>query len=530
MRPNRPSTPTSDRPGLPAAALVSIDPRTGEILAFDASTNYRKTKFDLPAQARRQAGSSFKPYGLAAAMVDLGIDPETTEYSSQAPFHYPIPGCVGAPSCIWTVNNAESNLTGNFNLHVAMDGSINAVFARLSADIGPTRTVNMAYNLGIPRSDHLPKVYSIILGTGLVSPLDMASAYSTFAANGIHHNPLAITDVTAPTGATIASTPASRNPGRRALPSWAASEMNQILYDNIYTCPSGLCTGSAAALSPYRPAAGKTGTVEAHLDAWFCGYTPNLTTCVWMGFPQGEISMIPAVGSADSFGGGYPALIWHSFMTAALAAEPTRFPADSVPRHPRTGGRLQAVHLTVPAVLGTGSAASHGGGGKHNPGNGNGQRQRQREWQRRRGSRPIDREVRHDAARSSAREFHTLMVMAWRVEPVSVIARSVTCGEAVAVSTSTRPTAFEMARPPGFSDQSSPFTLGTGCLTGLLIGQASSSQMRGAAGSCTNAVAWRSPLQKITVPWTWSLIHCLTSRCSPARTSCRRTTSGRARS
>ena len=381
-----------DRPGLPAAALVSIDPRTGEILAFDASTNYRKTKFDLPAQARRQAGSSFKPYGLAAAMVDLGIDPETTEYSSQAPFHYPIPGCVGAPSCIWTVNNAESNLAGNFNLHVAMDGSINAVFARLSADIGPTRTVNMAYNLGIPRSDHLPKVYSIILGTGLVSPLDMASAYSTFAANGIHHNPLAITDVTAPTGATIDSTPASRNPGRRALPSWAASEMNQILYDNIYTCPSGLCTGSAAALSPYRPAAGKTGTVEAHLDAWFCGYTPNLTTCVWMGFPQGEISMIPAVGSADSFGGGYPALIWHSFMTAALAAEPTRFPADAVPRHSRTVGRIQAVHLTVPAVHGTGSTASHRRWWQtqHREGTAMGTgTATEREWQRRREAAPL---------------------------------------------------------------------------------------------------------------------------------------------
>jgi len=360
-----------DQPGLPAAALVSIDPRTGEILAFDASTDYRKTKFDLPAQAKRQAGSSFKPFGLAAAMVDLGIDPETTQYSSQAPFSYPIPGCVGAPSCTWTVNNAESNLAGNFNLHVAMDGSINAVFARLSADIGPTRTVNMAYKLGIPRSDHLPKVYSIILGTGLVSPLDMASAYSTFADSGIHHNPLAITDVTGPTGDTIASTPASKNPGRRALPSWAASEMNQILYDNIYTCPSGLCTGSAAALSPYRPAAGKTGTVEAHQDAWFCGYTPNLTTCVWMGFPQGEISMIPAVGSAYSFGGGYPALMWNRYMTLALAAEPTRFPPTTFPTIPAPLGAYKPFTSQFPTYVAPPPPHTSGGNTKHH-GNGNG--------------------------------------------------------------------------------------------------------------------------------------------------------------
>jgi penicillin-binding protein 1A len=363
-------------PGQPAAALVSIDPRTGEILAFDASTNYRTTKFDLPAQAKRQAGSSFKPFGLTAAMVDLGIDPETTQYSSQAPFSYPIPGCVGAPSCTWKVNNAESNLSGNFNLHVAMDGSINAVFARLSADIGPSRTVNMAYNLGIPRSDRLPNVYSIILGTGLVSPLDMTSAYSTFAADGIHRPPLAITGVTAPSGSTISATPPADNHGRRVIPSWAASEINQILYDNIYTCPSGLCTGSAAALTPFHPAAGKTGTVESHQDAWFCGYTPNLTTCVWMGFPQGEISMIPAVGSADSFGGGYPALIWNSFMTAALAAEPTKFPATAFPVIAAPPGAYKPFTSQFPAYYappppptkkpkpGAGNGNGNGNGGK----------------------------------------------------------------------------------------------------------------------------------------------------------------------
>ncbi len=332
-------------PGLPSAALVSIDPRTGEILAFDASTSYKTTKFDLPAQAKRQAGSSFKPYGLAAAMVNLRIDPETTYYSSQAPITIdtcgsdPLTPNPFYPTCNWTVNNAESNLAASFNLHVAMDGSINAVFARLSYDIGAPRTVDMAYNLGIPKTDHLPVVPSIILGTGLVSPLDMTAAYSTFADGGLRHRPLAITDITSPNGDTITATPPSKNPGKRVIPAWAASEMNQILYDNIYTCPDSLCTGSAGALSPYRPAAGKTGTVEAHLDAWFCGYTPTLATCVWMGYPQGEISMIPAVGSAYSFGGGYPTMIWNRFMTAAFAAEPHKFPPLTFP--------------VIPAPLGT---------------------------------------------------------------------------------------------------------------------------------------------------------------------------------
>jgi membrane peptidoglycan carboxypeptidase len=133
------------------------------------------------------------------------------------------------------------------------------------------------------------------------------------------------------------------------IPSWAASEMDRILYDNIYTCPSGLCTGSAAALSPYHPAAGKTGTVESHQDAWFCGYTPNLTTCVWMGFPQGEISMTPVVGSADSFGGGYPAMIWNRFMTAALAAEPNKFPATAFPIVPPPAGAYRPFTSQFPA-------------------------------------------------------------------------------------------------------------------------------------------------------------------------------------
>lgn len=371
-------------PGLPAAALVSIDPRTGEILAFDASTNYKTTKFDLPAQAKRQAGSSFKPYGLMAAMVDKRIDPETTNYSSQAPITIDICGTDPLtpnplyPSCNWTVNNAEPSLAGSFNLHVAMDGSINAVFARLSYDIGASNTVNMAYRLGIPRSDHLPVVPSIILGTGLVSPLDMTAAYSTFADGGVRHRPLAITDITSPDGGTIAKT--GKTPGVRVIPDWAASEMNKILYDNIYVCPSNLCTGSAGALSPYRPAAGKTGTVESHLDAWFCGYTPDLATCVWMGFPQGEISMIPSVGSAYSFGGGYPTMIWNRFMTAAFAAEPHKFPPLNFPYImaplgtflPFTSHFPQYVAPKPPKKKPKPGAKGTGGGTKSGNGNGNG--------------------------------------------------------------------------------------------------------------------------------------------------------------
>ena len=315
-----------NQPGDPAAAIVSINPKNGEILAFDASTNYKTTKYDLPSDAHRQAGSAFKPFGLLAGMVDLGIDPETTQYSGQSPFVYQFPNCVGFSSCTWTVNNAEQSSVPDMNLHEALDGSINAVFARFSIDIGAERTVQMAYKLGIPRSDHLPDVYSIILGTGLVSPLDMATAYSTIANMGVRHQPLAITGVDSYNGNVNDPTPGSKNPGKRVAPAWATYELTSILKDNL-TCATGLCTGSAADLSPYRPAAGKTGTVEAHNDAWFCGYTPNLTTCVWMGFPAGEISMVNSpVGAAGSFGGGVPAEIWHDYMSTVFSEEASRFP------------------------------------------------------------------------------------------------------------------------------------------------------------------------------------------------------------
>ena len=192
-------------PGLPAAALVSIDPRTGAIVAFDATTNPEKAKFNIPGDAQRQAGSSFKPFALTAAMVYKHIDPETTTYSGSQPFQYQLCN-TGYPSCTWTVYNAEQG-GGNYNLHLAMDGSINTVFARLSIDIGADSTVRMAHRLGIPGSVNLPVVPSIVLGTGLVSPLDMASPTSRLRPTGFTISPLRSPRSTrpAPTSTTVNS-------------------------------------------------------------------------------------------------------------------------------------------------------------------------------------------------------------------------------------------------------------------------------------------------------------------------------------
>ncbi len=314
--------------GHPAAALVAIDPRTGEILAMQSSTDYQQTKYNLAVQSRRQAGSTFKSYGLLAAMADDGIDPNTTMYSTAPLENYPIVPFPSAPNDYWTVNNAEPASSSVLPLSTALEESVNAVYARLAIDIGADKVANMAYQLGIPRSDHLPETPSVILGAGGVSPLDMTHAYATIAAMGVRRPMLAFTRVQPFSGKPTVIKPA-QNHGHRVLPDGAPWQVTQYLDTNVHSC----CTGTNAnvALSNstlYRAQAGKTGTTDDHTDAWFCGYTPNLAACVWVGYPQGEIAMSDLGGTipGPAFGGGYPATIWRLFAAAAFSGEPGKFP------------------------------------------------------------------------------------------------------------------------------------------------------------------------------------------------------------
>jgi membrane peptidoglycan carboxypeptidase len=313
--------------GHPAAALVAIDPRTGEILAMQSSTDYQRSKYNLAVQARRQAGSTFKSYGLLAAMVDDGIDPNTTLYATSPLENYPIVPFPSAPNDYWTVQNAEPASSGVLPLSTALEQSVNAVYARLAIDIGADKVAAMAYKLGIPPSDHLPETPSVILGAGGVSPLDMTHAYATIAAMGVRRPMLAYTKVIPFSGKPTVVKPA-RNHGHRVLPDGAPWQLTQYLDTNVHSC----CTGTNANVQlsglAYRDQAGKTGTTDDHTDAWFCGYTPNLAACVWVGYPQGEISMSNLGGTipGPAFGGGYPATIWRLFAAAAFQSEPGKFP------------------------------------------------------------------------------------------------------------------------------------------------------------------------------------------------------------
>jgi penicillin-binding protein 1A len=291
----------------PAAAIVSIDPRTGAIRAMTGVIpGKQKNQFNLAAQARRQAGSTFKTFVLTTA-VGRGIDPSATTYLS-APFHYDIPDATDD----WDVATYSHSYLGTVSIEQATLASDNTVYARLTLDVGPENVARTARLLGVRTP--LDPVPSLGLGSIAVSPLDMASAYSTLAARGVYSRPLAITKVVLPGGTVDEHW--QRQHRKRVISDGVAYEVTKVLEENIQ---SG--TGIAAAIG--RPAAGKTGTTDDHADAWFCGYTPDLATTVWVGYPQAEIPM-ESVHGISVAGGTFPAEIWHRFMAPALAGSPPR--------------------------------------------------------------------------------------------------------------------------------------------------------------------------------------------------------------
>src|SRR2546423_5473286 len=179
---------TLDQRSDPAAALVSIDPRTGAIRAMTSVTpGKRRNQFNLVAQARRQAGSTFKSFVLTTAVLE-GINPETTSYIS-APFHYQPDPYTPA----WDVQTYDHSYSGSISVHSATLASDNTVYAQLTLDVGPDKVAAMAHRLGI--RSHLDVVPAMGLGADAISPLEEASAYATLAAGGVYSKPMAIKKV-----------------------------------------------------------------------------------------------------------------------------------------------------------------------------------------------------------------------------------------------------------------------------------------------------------------------------------------------
>ncbi len=291
----------------PDAALVAMEPATGRVLAMVGGRDYFGTspyaKVNLAVGNGRQAGSTFKPFVLAAAL-ERGMSLQKV-YRAPAELEIPVPRQEP-----WVVRNYGNAGGGSTNLIEATIRSYNTVYAQMMRDIGPESAIAVAARLGI--ESPLQPVLAAVLGTENVTVLEMADAYGTFANRGIRVPPAMVSKITAADGAVLYEAPVLQT---RAISTEVADQVNLTLRQVI-----SRGTGTAAAIG--RPAAGKTGTAEGYRDAWFVGYTPNLATAVWVGYPQGQIAMVPPQTDITVTGGSWPAEIWQRFMAVAIEGRP----------------------------------------------------------------------------------------------------------------------------------------------------------------------------------------------------------------
>ena len=307
-------------PAGPEAALVAIDPRTGEVLAMVGGANYRESQFNLAVQGERQPGSAFKPFVLAAAL-DEGISPATHFDSHQV--------VIPLGDRLWQVSNYEGSYLGSIDLETATVHSDNSVYAQLTSIVGPQNVARLAREAGI--RSKLNSYFAIGLGAEAANPLEMARAFSTFANGGnridgsiLGNVPRAITQI-----GTGKNRKRNKPVPHRVLSPEKTAILNAILQKVV---TQG--TGRQAALTD-RPVAGKTGTTENYGDAWFVGSIPQLTVAVWVGYPR-ELRPMETEYHGDPVAGGtFPAEIWHTFVQEALKRmednEPESFPSASMP-------------------------------------------------------------------------------------------------------------------------------------------------------------------------------------------------------
>jgi penicillin-binding protein 1A len=301
------------QPGDPSSAVVAIEPRTGYIRAMASSGTYDDRTFNLAAQGRRQPGSAFKTMVLATALRQ-GVNPRATFYASK-PLKLQVPG-FGE----YKVETYDETYAGKMDLVRATLRSDNTVYAQLDADVGPDKVAETARLMGI--RSKLNGYIAEGLG-GLergVSPLEMANAYATLAAGGVRARPKAIRKVVFPGGKSEAIGKPQR---KRVFSDGVAYEVTKILEQNVQAG-----TGTRASFG--CPTAGKTGTTDNFNDAWFVGYTPDLATSVWVGYPN-ALKEMTSVHGIRVAGGTFPAQIFHDFMTVARGSNCRAFPPPTQP-------------------------------------------------------------------------------------------------------------------------------------------------------------------------------------------------------
>jgi penicillin-binding protein 1A len=318
-----------DNPKDPEAALVAVEPQTGFVRALVGGRNWDASQVNLAlgrlgGGSGRQAGSSFKPFVLAKAF-ESGFTPDK---------RYRGPSAVQPRGFDKPVHNYNGQSFGSVDLRTATQKSINTVFAQLIADVGVRPTAELALRMGIKGIDLSQKLYGVLaIGTQEVSPLEMASAYGVFADHGLRVEPTPVVRILGAHGDTVED---NRTPaGQRVL--------SEPVADNVTAVLEGvIAKGTGRRADIGRPAAGKTGTSENWENAWFVGYTPTLSTAVWMGYPRANVAMAGVHGVDHVVGGSLPSMIWHDFMTEAVKDVPPLPFSEAAPLPSRAQLEAQA--------------------------------------------------------------------------------------------------------------------------------------------------------------------------------------------
>ncbi|MGW7457840.1 transglycosylase domain-containing protein [Streptomyces sp. NPDC054797] len=362
-----------------ATAVTMVQPGTGRVLAMGQSKPYgfgkNETQINYSVDKRMggsnfgfQVGSTFKPF-IAAAALERGLPP-TKVYGAPNKMDYPsgISRCDGTQYVNTTKESAENETEdeiGPYALRTAMEKSINTYFVEMISEIGLCPVAEMTQKLGVvPASGaKLADGPAIALGAEEMSPLTMANAYAAFANRGVYCTPVAIESITDSHGKAL-SVPKSK----------CDRAMSETTADTINTLLSGVVdsgTGERAGLTD-RDSAGKTGTTDSRYNAWFVGYTPNISGAVWVGSGGAkkitmENIVIGGKPFEKVFGGGLPGPIWKDAVTGALSGrEALRFTTVSIPEPnvPSGGprGNKPPTNPTKPGKPGDGKPGGRPGG------------------------------------------------------------------------------------------------------------------------------------------------------------------------
>ena len=290
------------------SAFAVLDPRTGNVEALVGGPHPGTDQFDDATQGQRQPGSGFKLFTLIAAL-EMGYNVyDSVLATSPCAVLFPGVPVANGYNLNRLMNNDPGDPNGVVSIVEATALSINCAFLRLAHQVGLSKVINVAHSMGLTDLTLNPMNPSLGIGSEAVKPLEMAAAYATVADGGIYHSPRFVSRVVDDTGNVIYN---GEGPGRRVFSAQVAAEALVALRAVVQ-----YGTGTAAALSN-ADVAGKTGTTENSVDAWFNGITPTVASSVWLGDPKGEVPMY--VNGVEVYGADYPTQIWHDVMQYVLA-------------------------------------------------------------------------------------------------------------------------------------------------------------------------------------------------------------------